>query len=469
MTDPASTTTGLQLGFLGDDFSGSTDVLEVLSRLGLRTALFTDLPDARSLAALEGIQAVGIAGNTRSLPVEKMLEPVTDALECLAILRPSLLHYKICSTFDSSPRVGSIGAVIDLGSELLGTEMVPVLAAAPPLGRYCAFGNLFARSGLDSEPFRLDRHPTMSRHPVTPMSESDLRLHLGHQTSVKIGLLDVLSLEAGVEASLERLRRERERGCKAVIIDAIHERHLPVIGRALLAGARPESPAFVVGSSGVEMALGEAWLEDGVSPGRVQFPHPGPARPLLVLSGSCSPVTAAQIERALSRGYREVTVDTPRLLAEPDGDEHERCVSEAVRLLEGGEPTILHVARGPDDPRIPRSRLALFERDTRTPEPVEVACGDRIAEHLGRIGREILERLDLPLRRLAVTGGDTGWKVARQLGIESLEMIAPAAPGSPLCRARGRDTPVDGREIVFKGGQVGTVDFFDNLLTGDPG
>ena len=62
------------------------------------------------------------------------------------------------------------------------------------------------RSGLDSPVYRLDRHPTMRHHPVTPMTEADLRVHLSHQTDRPIDLVDVLALDAGYEAAAERLR-----------------------------------------------------------------------------------------------------------------------------------------------------------------------------------------------------------------------------------------------------------------------
>jgi uncharacterized protein YgbK (DUF1537 family) len=103
----------------------------------------------------------------------------------LQVLQPSLCHYKVCSTFDSSPRVGSIGRALEIGQEIFASPYVPLVVGAPALRRYCVFGNLFAT--VNGETHRLDRHPTMSRHPVTPMAESDLRVHLAAQTSKRIG------------------------------------------------------------------------------------------------------------------------------------------------------------------------------------------------------------------------------------------------------------------------------------------
>src|SRR6185437_5106540 len=100
----------------------------------------------------------------------------------LKALSAPLIHYKVCSTFDSSPETGSIGRAIEIGQDVFNSTVTPMVVGAPRLGRYCIFGNLFARSGLDSEVFRLERHPTMRTHPITPMCDSDLRRLLAMQT-----------------------------------------------------------------------------------------------------------------------------------------------------------------------------------------------------------------------------------------------------------------------------------------------
>jgi uncharacterized protein YgbK (DUF1537 family) len=65
-----------------------------------------------------------------------------------------------------------------------------------------------------------------------------------------------------------------------------------------------------------------------------------------------------------------------------------------------------------------------------------------------------------------IAGGDTSSYVARALGIEAVEMIAPLAPGAPLCRVRAPASPVDGLEVNFKGGQVGGEDYFGRAARG---
>ena len=172
------------LAFYGDDLTGSTDALEFICRAGAKAVLFLEPPSSEQLNKFEGLQAYGIAGLTRSITPGRMEQMLTPAFKLMKDSGARHVHYKVCSTFDSSPSIGSIGKAIDCGEEIFQNHFVPVLGGTPALGRYCVFGNLFARMGTsgNGKIYRLDRHPSMSKHPVTPADESDLRLHLGRQT-----------------------------------------------------------------------------------------------------------------------------------------------------------------------------------------------------------------------------------------------------------------------------------------------
>ena len=109
-----------------------------------------------------------------------MDEHLPASFRWLKSLDARFCHYKVCSTFDSSPACGSIGRAIEIGARVFGQAMVPLMVGAPQLKRYTFAGHLFA--GYQGETYRIDRHPVMSRHPVTPMDEAILRLHLARQT-----------------------------------------------------------------------------------------------------------------------------------------------------------------------------------------------------------------------------------------------------------------------------------------------
>src|ERR1043165_4081569 len=102
----------LPLTFYGDDFTGSTDALEQLTLAGIRAALFIEPPTPKQLARFKNLQAIGVAGMTRSMTPDAMERELRPALKKMKALGAPHVHYKVCSTFDSSPKIGSIGRVI---------------------------------------------------------------------------------------------------------------------------------------------------------------------------------------------------------------------------------------------------------------------------------------------------------------------------------------------------------------------
>lgn len=475
---------GLMLAFYGDDFTGSTDALEFLSRAGVRTVLFTAPPDPAQLARYPALQAVGIAGMTRSMPVEEMEKALMPAFHALKQLEVPHVHYKICSTFDSSPLIGSIGKAIDIGTKVFSPEFIPLLVAAPALGRYCVFGNLFARMGTGSKgpAYRLDRHPSMSRHPLTPASESDLRLHLSRQTNKKTGLLDILQVSRGREEARQALEALVHDGAEVILLDALYEEQLRGIGELIDAYAGKEKKLFSVGSSGIEMALGAFWTAEGRLQPVQNWCNPGKAESMLVLSGSCSPVTRAQIAHAVSAGFSQLVLEADTF----PGKEAGTFPGKEIRTLSGEKTTAfpaedensLRAAVEKYEPMVSsllrEGRNVILHTGDNTvsrPDALEKEAaggrGTKAADFgilLGHIARAVLAKV--PLQRLVIAGGDTSGHAARVLGIEAVEMIAPLIPGAPLCRAFAPGSPVDGMEVNFKGGQVGTEDYFEKVLHG---
>ncbi|TVR70007.1 MAG: four-carbon acid sugar kinase family protein [Sphaerobacteraceae bacterium] len=453
----------LRLTWYGDDFTGSTDAMEALTLAGIPAALFLDVPKPAELAQLSGVEAIGIAGNTRAMDpvsIERTLLPV---LEGLKALNAPICHYKLCSTFDSSPEIGSIGRAIELGRRVFGEHPVPLLVGAPALGRYSLFGNLFARSGRESEVFRLDRHPTMQHHPVTPMDESDLRNHLAPQTDLKVGLFDIVSIRSD-DARERLIAMVHEDKPDIVLFDILEDSDLPRIGQMIEAMRPAGTRQFAAGSSGIEYALTAWWSENGELSDTESAFSIDHVEQTVVVSGSCSPVTARQIEHACNNGFVQIPLQPERLLSEESkAGEIERAVEAARQAMSGGESVILHSCFGPEDPR--RSAVAtMLETQGWTPLDIRLRSGEILGNALGTILREVLDSTSLP--RVMVAGGDTSYHVAKALGIRSLTMVAPTAPGSPLCRASAPGSPIDGSEIVFKGGQVGSIGFFDSVRAG---
>lgn len=455
----------LLLAYYGDDFTGSTDVMEALSLAGLRTVLFLKPPTPKQLAKFPGLRAFGIAGGSRTMSPEEMDRELPPALEALKASGARIVHYKMCSTFDSTPRIGSIGKAIELGRRVFGERPTPLVVGAPVLGRYVVFGNLFARSGLDTEPFRLDRHPTMSRHPVTPMKEADLRLILAEQTQLPVELVDVLKLE-GVRGSWPVVHGSSP--APIVLFDTLREAHLPVIGREIERLA-DEGQLFVAGSSGIEYALTAHWQESGKSRRSARTADsPKPVKQLIAVSGSCSPVTDRQIVKAVESGFSEVPLHTAQLLNNKFREKGIAGLSKRAALHGRSRMNaVYHTSRGPADSRI-ESASAFVTRDGLTAREAAARINRIFGQALAQVVESYIEAFPVSARRAVVCGGDTSMHVARALGIEALEYLGPMAPGSPLCKVHAPGRIADGCEIVFKGGQVGRDNFFLDVLNAGP-
>ena len=447
---------GLLLAYYGDDFTGSTDAMEVMTAAGLSTVLFLRMPDQALLARFPDARCIGIAGSSRGRSPQWMEENLPPAFDALAALRPPLLQYKVCSTFDSSAATGSIGRAIDLGVRAMPGDWSPMVVGAPRLKRYQMFGNLFA--AVDGIGYRLDRHPTMSRHPVTPMDEADLRRHLVKQTGRRIELVDMVQLRDGASAAHARLPSLRGNDRPVVLIDVLDEETLREAGR--LVWEEKGTGVFSASSSGLQYALAAYWRARGWIPAQPALPQAGPAPVIAAVSGSCSPVTAGQIAWARAHGFAVERMDLPAVLgASTREDELARLVARAGEAIASGRSPLVFSAEGPDDPSVTG-----FDAIARAAGMARADAARAVGVALAETMRRILDANDL--KRIAIAGGDSSGEVAGALDIAALSVCAGLAPGAPLCRAWSGNARRDGLELVLKGGQIGAERFFGDVLEG---
>lgn len=420
-------------GWYGDDFTGSTDTLATLAERGFRALLFLRQPNEAQLTAAGPLDAIGMAGASRAMAPEAITAELTQIGRFFAGLGVGLMHYKCCSTFDSAPHVGSIGAAVTALKPFFPNPLVPILGGQPNLGRFCLFGNLFAAGG-DGTIHRIDRHPTMSRHPVTPMAEADLRMHLAAQGLEDVGLVDYRAYADGSATPAHACPD----GKPAVLFDVATEADLAAIGGLLLT-ALGNGPMLAVGASSVARAFAAAYAGSSITAPAAGAKHRS-SGPVLALVGSLSPVTRAQVEAA--RGYAMLPVDAGRLLS----DESYAAELRAAALSKLAQRDVMLV--------------------TEQPAGAPTAAG-AVAKATGALLSAIIAATDLG--RLVVAGGDTSTMAIRSMPLWGLSYRGPCVPGAPLCRAHSDDPRLDGLEIVLKGGQMGPPGFFNDEARAEVG
>ena len=397
---------GARIVFIGDDFTGASDSLATYERAGMRARMVL------GAAGSDGLEALGLPTDLRSLAPARARDEIDRLWPRVAAEAPQVIHFKVCSTFDSAPEVGSIGAVTQELMDRFSPDVVAVIGGQPSLGRHCAFGTLFAR-GPDGETHRIDRHPIMSRHPVTPMREADLRRHLAAQGLDGLALISVSDLRTPEDVA-KTLR------AGPALIDATHADDLPRIAEALrLAGGRQ----LLVGASSVAEILGAGTHRE---PSNAVLP---PASTnILLFAGSRSQTTATQVAEASSYTKLALTPEALRSGA---------LIAPAQDLLSAGTPTLVHL--------LPDADYGL------SPDALADQCAAFVAA--------LLDRAEVG--HLGLAGGDTSSRICAQLGFDALAFEHTLAPGVCICVASHAAPQRDRMRVMLKGGQMGPRDLFD--------
>ncbi|MBB3143132.1 four-carbon acid sugar kinase family protein [Halomonas organivorans] len=434
----------LLAAFYGDDFTGSTENLAQFSRHGLRGRLFFTSNHRETILDMASqLDVVGLAGTARGLAPPAMTQEVSPALDLLDALNPRLKQFKICSTFDSSPSLGSIGHVMDLARRHCPGCALPVLPATPAFGRYTAFSHLFTRYG--DEICRLDQNPAMAHHPSTPMTESDLRCHLMAQTAIApaaVTLLDYRQPDGGWQRLASAADAER-----FVVLDATHTDEMSHAAELILKLAE-QRPTLAVAAQGLADALGRLVTRNMGQRKPLPTTYPGANR-LLVLSGSCSPQTRSQLAHFEAQGGHILAVSPEEALRAPAALA-QRLAHEVTGAFASNQAVALATTRCDADLAVGLS-------------------ADRLALAVGEVYALLTHHLRRgdSIQRIVFAGGDTSSHAMRQLGADALELVAfDEAQGGHLCRLIAPGSPLEGLEIVLKGGQIGGEDFFTRVKCG---
>ena len=399
------------LGCIGDDFTGSSDLGNTLTKAGMRTVQYVGVPDRPAEAEVE---AGVVALKSRSMPAAEAVRLSLAALDWLRGQGCEQYLFKYCSTFDSTPE-GNIGPVAEALADALGARRVIVCPAFPATGRTVYQGHLFVGDRLLSE-------SGMESHPLTPMTDPDLRRWLARQCEGTVGHVPMADVLKGPDAIRARMEAEDAADRRLIVADAIADPDLLVLGEAA-AGL-----ALVTGGSGIAMGLpanfggrlsGEAGAWRGQE-GRAA-----------VLSGSCSKATRAQVA-AHSGPAIEVTADA--LMA---GEVTAGGLAERMLAQDG-----LPLAYSSADPDAVR---AAQERHGR--EVVAAAFEGLFAE-------VALALVTGGVTRIIVAGGETSGAVVEALAPSELRIGPEIAPGVPAMRAG------DDLVLALKSGNFGAEDFF---------
>ncbi|CEJ15103.1 hypothetical protein BN1110_05439 [bacterium YEK0313] len=410
------------LGCIADDFTGASDLANTLAKAGMATMQFVGIPGDAAPAACE---AGVVALKSRTIAPADAVAQSLAACDWLLAQGARQILFKYCSTFDST-REGNIGPVAEALIDRLGADVAVACPVFPATGRTLFNGHLFVNGRLLNE-------SGMQNHPLTPMTDPDIRRWLGHQVAGAVGLVPYATVRQGTAAIAAALAAEAGAGRRLAVVDAVADDDLVAIGAAL-GDAR-----LVTGGSGIALGLPANFKAKGLLSGRgTSFsPATGAAA---VLSGSCSAQSRAQVVAYTARH--------PGLLVQPDevisGAMTPKVAFDHVMGRIGLAPMVYSSA-DPDEVRAAQERHGQAE----LAEAIETFFGE-LAVMLADAG----------VTRLAVGGGETSGAVVTALEVDRFHIGPEIDPGVPALAAEG-PRPI---RLALKSGNFGAVDFYDKAL-----
>ena len=413
---------GALFGAIADDFTGATDLAGLLARSGARVSLRIGVPDGPTddPAPFEVV-----ALKIRTCAVSDAQDQARAALAWLKGAGAQHFYWKYCSTFDSTPE-GNIGPVAEALMADIGIHQTIYCSAFPENGRSIFMGNLF----VGQQP--LAESP-MKDHPLTPMRDSNLMRLLAPQVKGGVGLVSRLVVAQGADAIRAELAALRSSGVAHVITDAVADSDLTEIATAC------QDMGLMTGGSALAMPLPALYRAVGLlDQGAAGTAYKAPEGRALVLSGSCSAMTQAQVQD-YARSNPSYQLD-PLALSETG-------TQPALDWLAGqsGAPLIYATAT-PDDVRAAQAKLG---RDR---------AGEIVESALAEIA---LWARDHGYGRFVVAGGETSGAVTQALGVDRLDVGPEIAPGVPWCFARSGSADV---ALALKSGNFGDAQFFAKAL-----
>jgi len=416
----------ITLGCIADDFTGATDLANMLVKGGLKTIQLLGNPSKEDV--VPSVDAVIIALKTRTIPVEEAIEQSLQALNWLKNAGAKQFFFKYCSTFDSTDE-GNIGPVIDALMEALETQFTIACPAFPETERTIFKGHLFVGDKLLSD-------SPMKDHPLTPMTDSNLVSTLSRQTSQKVGLVEYKDILAGPSAIRKAFDQLQKEDVAIAVTDVLNDEHLYFLGEAV------KDFKLITGGSGIALGLPSQFKSRNNHQEETRAHSlPKVLGKEIVLSGSCSEMTLAQVDE-FSKRYSTLKLNPIELA------ENNSALANAVNWViqaKVEEPILVYASAPPDAVKQAQKKLG---RDL---------ASSTVENALAKIA---LAAVQNGFRRIVVAGGETAGAVVSNLGIKGIMIGEQIDPGVPTTVSIG--DPSIG--LVLKSGNFGSANFFEKAF-----
>ena len=414
------------LGAVADDMTGATDLCNTLVAGGMRTVQMIGVPEAGD--DVPDADAVVVALKSRNTQPVRAVRNSLEAQDWLKSAGAKQFFFKYCSTFDSTPR-GNIGPVADGMLERAKGDITIACPAFPTNGRTVFHGHLFVGDVLLSA-------SGMRNHPLTPMRNANLVEVLAEQTPYGVGLVRWETVAKGPQAIREALAQLRREGVRHAIVDALSDKNLIDIGRAVA------DFKLITGGSGIAMGLPANFRASGALGGKASAARlPSAQGHAAVLAGSCSEATLDQVARMKAKAPA-FHIDAAQLGGKRD------IVADALAWAKpqlGQQPVLIYASAPP-------AEIAKAQRKHGRDK-----AGILVERALAKIARGLVKA---GVGKMVLAGGETSGAAVKALGVRGLMIGKQIDPGVPWTMSLG-DRPL---HLALKSGNFGAPDFFSKAF-----
>lgn len=410
------------LGCIADDFTGASDAASFLVKGGMSVQLYNGIPE--SAADLKPVQAIVIALKSRTQETAQAVADSQKAAQFLSAQGITHLYFKYCSTFDSTPK-GNIGPVCDALMKQMHAPYSLLCPSLPVNGRKVADGKLFV-NGVP-----LDESP-MKDHPLTPMWDCRIAELMRPQSKYSCQVLCRRDFSKFSDIQPQETERpyylipdyETDEDGEAIVR---HFGHL----------------SFLSGGSGLLKPLAEYLLSSSDHKDTASIPDTSVPGKALLIAGSCSKMTLAQIAWYQAQNLPSYRLDPPSLL---NGSQTLDDVWDYVEKHTSEHQAVLVYSS--DTPEMVRKYQELGT--------------ERIAALLEQTSSDLARRaVDHGYTRIISAGGETSGAVTKGLHFSSYQIGESIAPGVPVMVPATRPDI----RLVLKSGNFGQEDFFGRALS----
>ncbi|XKM14409.1 four-carbon acid sugar kinase family protein [Orbaceae bacterium ac157xtp] len=413
-----------KLLIIADDFTGANDSGVQMTKKGAQVNVYFEW-ESPLLASESNV--IVINTDSRAIPTLEAKERIKT------VIKNNKDEHLIYKKIDSTLR-GNLGSEIEAILNHSNYEAAIIVPAFPDMKRTVKNGILF----VNSKPLKETEFAT---DPKTPIYSSNIKQILAQQTPLKSYELSLDIIKNGQLAPT--INEQLAKGIKLFIIDTETNQDLQSIVEQI---KTIKNKLLLVGSAGLIQFLPTDFNKKELSHSQNK------KSPLLVIAGSMSETTQAQIEYALKHGenWHIIDLDINNCIPHFSNEDIDRYATQINGALLKNQHVILRTCKN-SDVRFQIEDLCKQHHISRQ------QLGEHIASCLGKISQRI------SIKNLFLTGGDIAIAVAKALGANGFYIEGEVTAGVPFGKLI-KGTQKQDYRIFTKAGGFGEPDILIKSL-----